>query len=1022
MSRSIPQANVYGYLNREPVSTPAQATELRSVAIVPAYQVRDAFTSTGAVSETARVDFDVNDLLDVATKYNGWHYAAAPKYAALPGLRQGAKVDADSVNVYFATGTGSTERTRRLFSAQNETVILSGVTASATTDYVGAGPTWVRLTLTSTAVNFELLMDSSGVYEWNPSDNPAVVPFPNPNSPDPTRESYAHIILDDLPDYPIIVTSWTATQLIGFADLRIGHLADVSKTFSVVRDPAQFRVVTEDEKAFLPAAFGPAASNALGAGFTAVNFDTSQAWVIETKVPVADDDAALEVVITHATRTILIYLAKVATAVDVVGNAVAAINAAIETKFFAMQEEAGGVYRPSTRLTKDGTVQPDWVPVRIFGTGNVIDAAGPHPLAVFGATGGLGYLRATTAGVATNGKVVTVQVPASVNAALTVTTTATTVVISLGTTLEPDPAGTVSVVKNTLFLVNQALATAGAGVGFVFADESLPVLADTEYLDQYGLGQYWNHLGFKFNSFSDDQSHAMSGGLRAGSLEVFGGILPFYDLIGGPGARVYAAYRALRTDLTASASLNTTGTHPQLTRLDADTYLRILGDVSSDNPAAVFADQYFLGGNRVPLYLLSPAEVTAEDPWGTETALQGCLDFLRVRPGYHVYLASDAYTTMGLAYNYVAGLGGTATEPLTKPIRVYIPTKNPVAAPDTFVGSGDGSSVADGSAAMTADVDFSELGVLPGDVIVFEGLEYISYAGTVSLQNGQSGYVVNAVNAFSPYSLTFTVPTETGVDFSNRAFTVYRTGASLVVGGAFQADLAVTALEAWNANHVNYRLIKHHVDTYETPVSGAYRVLDGTYMLANLASVIANHPFHMPVSQKPYPLVRRVRGTSGLYTDAQLSRLTGAGLILPVSREGDDSATAPVYVRRDVSSDTSTIDLRRRSAGVAEDMLNIRVDQIVRPRLGPALVTDEILALIAADLTGLVEQFKNDIFRVLSLSQLRSITDDDRATYGINDTGVFIAFRVVHHQELSAAISVVTVAQEVGFIVTPGTT
>jgi len=99
---------------------------------------------------------------------------------------------------------------------------------------------------------------------------------------------------------------------------------------------------------------------------------------------------------------------------------------------------------------------------------------------------------------------------------------------------------------------------------------------------------------------------------------------------------------------------------------------------------------------------------------------------------------------------------------------------------------------------------------------------------------------------------------------------------------------------------------------------------------------------------------------------------------------------------------------RRRTAGVSEDKLSIEVDRLIRPRLGPALVTEQFLDRVAFDVDILLQRKMSPgatrEFKTIRLQTILPITDEVRAEFAIDDSGIMLEFSYTHLDEAAQAI------------------
>jgi len=611
-----------------------------------------------------------------------------------------------------------------------------------------------------------------------------------------------------------------------------------------------------------------------------------------------------------------------------------------------------------------------------------------------------GVIEATTKGIAGNDITVSVQVASGPDAPTTARHVGNTILITLGTS-----AG---VVDPTKCLIE--------GVGGInsllqLADDvvriTIPAASGSEVLSPYTLGFVHNHAGYETINYGSTLED-LRGGVSSGGVKIYGGLLPLYS---GEevSAEVYLDYRALRLDMSPRASINSTGNRPEFVDVQVETLELLLGEVSVANPLALATHQFLLTSNKRSVRVMSVDEVTSENPWGTREATERVMHMARVRGVYHLAILNDAPWVPELTTSFANSLGGTEYVALRTPMRLYIPTKNLETAQDLPIASGNNANKSNfNDTTVSASLDFESSGVLVGDIIIFQGLEYEPTA-PVELQLGLRGFEISALNVGgSPF--TVTTSTDLPATAVDRAVTIYRRGKSLYDSrGNYLTQEGANALYDWHnlASNKHARLNKHHVERYEVTVDGILQMVDGVYGLGQYMGIIADSPYYLPVSQQRYNSVSAVYGTNDTYSSEQLDQLTAAGLVLPVKPSSNSRGIA--YVRRDVSSETNDPNqpyvIRRRTAGVTEDFIALKMERMLRGLLGASLLGPQFLDTIARGLSGLVDSYRGspalDWIRVEGID---IIDEHIRKVYDINDTGVLISLKLKHRDEASRAI------------------
>jgi len=480
--------------------------------------------------------------------------------------------------------------------------------------------------------------------------------------------------------------------------------------------------------------------------------------------------------------------------------------------------------------------------------------------------------------------------------------------------------------------------------------------------------------------------------------------------------QLYADYVALRTDSSPIATIDVHGRTPDLVRVRPQDLDTVVGPVSLKNPMRTIFDEFFATSKASVAYFIGVDEVDADSPWGTEAAYDRAWTLALRRGGFHHFFFNDADWVLPWSVTQAEALGGEIdTETgvvsfLVKPAALYIPVKIPEIAPDARMAQGtqfELVSVSGTNTIFNSNVNFISAGVQAGDILL--NLEYYG-SGPTTLQDGRKGWTVIAVDVASPTRITLK---GTGGNLAlivgggdPAPFEVWRPGASLRdTTGEYLSDDAVDAMIAYHTLDGNWtrRVQKHVANTYQHPVNGVLTELDGVYLLAQYAGIIARTEDHLPSSAAKYsPRIELLDGGTSYFSDDQLNRLTGAGLTFPQQLV---SPNGPVDVRRDVTSDTSTKTMQRRGSLAVEALLVLRIDRSVRPRLAQQLLTLQFLDMVVADVDATMTYFRDrNLFKYLEVDTITEIDDTIREEYGIDDTGVLVVWKYTHVEEAAAAI------------------
>lgn len=510
------------------------------------------------------------------------------------------------------------------------------------------------------------------------------------------------------------------------------------------------------------------------------------------------------------------------------------------------------------------------------------------------------------------------------------------------------------------------------------------------------------------------------GGSDAGAVARLDNTLRGYGSLGS--TNLYAEFVALRTDSSPSASLSVHGRSPDLVRVRSSDIESVVGKPDSRDPMSIIVSQYFSTANGSTAYIIGVDETTSEYPWGTQAAYDRVWDLLLRREGYHHFFFNDARWVRSWVVGKIRALGGELEDDgsvsfLQKAGYFYTPEKIPETAPDAKVAEGSDIQLVtdDGTTSIVnTGTNVVELGVQAGDILVSLGA---TLAGSVTLQDGTTGWPILSVDTASPTRFTLNATGLPANIFSTpgdpEPWQIIRPGASLRDSeGVFDAETAKDALVALHSVEGNFhrRLQKHVANSYTDLFEGQRLTLDGVYLLAQYAGIVARTKDEVPTSQARYGgSVEALQGIRSYFNDSQIEQVVGVGLTCAQQKV---SPAGPVNVYRDVTSaigssdpDINTRTFQRRGSQVVEDLLVLRVNRRLRPRMAQALLTIQFLDSLSADVDSIMQYFRdNQLVREITLISIKVIDDAIRTEYGLDDTGLLIIWSYTHVEEAGAVI------------------
>ncbi len=384
---------------------------------------------------------------------------------------------------------------------------------------------------------------------------------------------------------------------------------------------------------------------------------------------------------------------------------------------------------------------------------------------------------------------------------------------------------------------------------------------------------------------------------------------PFGDVINVK-APVYLSYTAVRQDVSPLA------VNKGLLKFDSTTSLSAaLEPISAANPLALGLFFALVNAPGAEVTGLGVDAISADAPFGTIEAFTRAAEFLEASEVYALApLTHDE--TVGQVFNTHATF---MSEPANKGERIALwnPTV-PTRKLDTLVVSGT-----DGDALTTTTFDtkaaslttkVNNAGVSPiGTIPTSAGL-YVDLAGDSKKYSVQSisGSVVTIRTSFAPgdnddgyYSTSAFVTSQVIAE----TFAIRVRGAPLTVAGIQDKSAVAETMQALGASFLNRRLWMTFPDQCAATVEGVEQVLDGFYMNAAIAGMIAQQPPQQSFTNFPMTGFTRVIGSQDTFSSRQLDVMAAGGTYIIVQ----DSPGAPLISRMALTTDMTSIESRTDS-------------------------------------------------------------------------------------------------------------
>lgn len=382
-------------------------------------------------------------------------------------------------------------------------------------------------------------------------------------------------------------------------------------------------------------------------------------------------------------------------------------------------------------------------------------------------------------------------------------------------------------------------------------------------------------------------------------------------------APVYLQYTAIRKDLTALAN------QASLIRIDSQTQLEeVMSPISAQNPLALGMFFALVNAPGVQITGLGVDAVSADAPFGTPEAYTRAAELLE---------AFEVYALAPLTHDQtVAQIFKTHTQFMSEPAQkgeriTLFNSEQPANALDVLVGSGaDGNSIGSSGlqfdtgipnlSALVLNKGVSPVGTIPATAGLF--LDIASDAKRYSI-SGISGSVITIRTSFAGgdnddgfYSTTALNAPPLPSLLISEAFAVRVRGAALVtsVGSPDKQKIAET-YAALSQSFGDRRFWHTAPDTAAATLEGLEQQVEGFYMNAAIAGMIAQQPPQQSFTNFPMAGFTRVLGSNDFFSETQMNIMAAGGTYLIVQ----DAPSAPLISRMALTTDLTSVETRTDS-------------------------------------------------------------------------------------------------------------
>lgn len=440
---------------------------------------------------------------------------------------------------------------------------------------------------------------------------------------------------------------------------------------------------------------------------------------------------------------------------------------------------------------------------------------------------------------------------------------------------------------------------------------------------------------------------------------------------------VYLSYTAVRQDVTSLAA------QPGLLTFDSTTDLEAaLPPVNTDNPLALGLYYALINATGAQVTGLGVDAISADAPYGTSAAFTRAAEYLE---GFEVYalspLTHDA--TVGQVFNtHVTFM----SEPEQKGERIVLHNPEvPTRALDTLVASDtDGDRLGDtvfdtkipALTALLQNAGIDPLGTIEVDEGLYLDIASDAYRYSIKSISGSQVTVRTVAGDFAAgenednYYATQVLPSP----LISETFAVRIRGAELVtITGAVDKVAVAATMANLGQAYQNRRFWLTFPDQARATVDGFEQLVEGFYMNAAIAGMIAQQPPQQSFTNFPMTGFTAVVGSNDTYSESQLNAMAAGGVYIIVQ----DSQGAPLISRMALTTDMTSIETRTDSITKVVDFTAKFMRRGLKNFIGRFNITQSFLDSLGSVVQGLIGFLVES--GVLIGGQLNNIIQDEDA-------------------------------------------
>jgi len=446
-------------------------------------------------------------------------------------------------------------------------------------------------------------------------------------------------------------------------------------------------------------------------------------------------------------------------------------------------------------------------------------------------------------------------------------------------------------------------------------------------------------------------------------------------------ASVYLTYTAVRQDVSPLAA------NAGLLRIDSTAQLEdVLSPISTQNPLALGLFFALLNAPGVQITGLGVDSVSADAPFGTVEAFSRAAELLEA---YEVYAIAPLTHDPAVGQLFNTHVSFMSDSEQKGERIVLFNSARPSHRLDTLVASGaNGNSVGSGGtqfdtgvpnlSALLLNAGVSPVGTIPVSAGVY--LDLASDGKRYSIQS-ISGAIVTVRTSFAAgenddgyYATTDLNDPPLPSILVDETFAVRIRGTALVnPDGTPDKQAIAETYQGLSQTFLNRRFWHTAPDKCAATINGVEQVLEGFYMNAAIAGMIAQQVPQQSFTNFPMAGFTRVIGSNDFFSERQMNIMAAGGTYIIVQ----DTPGGPLVSRMALTTDVTSIETRTDSITKVVDFTAKFLRNGIRNFIGRFNITQGFLDTLGTVVQGLLGFLVDN--RILVDGQLNNIIQDEDA-------------------------------------------